>query len=235
MRKAIVTGSDISFHMYFILVILVVFASGCSHSLTVKNLEEYYSRGIDSRFDGSLCVSKPSGSPGDIPYFKAILKSLEEDYGLTIVRHGSVLKVAEGRSCDYSLSISIETKYNGSGKNFVITFPGFILFAPSWKGFYYDAKITTEVFIRDTAGKTVSKVFEEPLFQFNYMDSGRSFWAYNGWWTPMYGAGSLIAAPFMCSYDKDATPAFQLMVLDIYGQYIAEHIIEAMNDLAQNR
>jgi hypothetical protein len=176
-------------------------------------------------------VKNFEGDLETVHYRKFITKSLAYDYNVELLR-GDALKIDQNaNACDYLLEISVHPEFEGSWVNALLTFPGFLVFAPSWNGFYYDAILNTEVEISSISGEVLSTLVEKPRLGINHMDFGRSFWAYSGWWMPGLGATSLLSAPFMASADDDICSPFLQTVGDTYGEYIADKIVDAINHL----
>ena len=213
-----------------------IVVSGCSYDLKMKNLEDYYVRDMQSmRASDPIGMDSFMGETSDIPYFEGITKSLVHDYGAKVIR-GHFDDVEKKRCrAKYFLNVDIKPEYSGSGWNFLVTFPGFLVFAPSWNGYRYHAILNTQVRILDREGRLVSRIDEQPEFAFNHMDFDRSFWAYSGWWMPGYGVTSLVAAPFMTGYDDDANTPLQVRLRDVYGRYIADKVVKSINELERKQ
>jgi hypothetical protein len=212
--------------------VLLVSLVGCTCELQLRNpCEHVVMDPVMYLSDKPVVVQNFKGDPEDVQFFKAVVRSLDEDYSMEVIRGSLSAKCNKVKRCDYAVDIRIEPRYEGSWVNFLLTFPGFILFAPSWNGYYYDAVMETRVCILDSKGKVLREVEESPVFELNYMDFGRSFFAYSGWWMPGLGATSLLAAPYMATYDEDASSPLQDEIEDIYGQKIADRIVDAINQL----
>jgi len=104
---------------------VAVLLSGCSHPLTVKNLNSYTNLGMTS-LEKNLSIGIITKT-GDIHCDKLIkgvgeaLGKYSADIILPYNNHSSSRKV------DVVANISIRPEYNGSGWNFLVNFPGFLV------------------------------------------------------------------------------------------------------------
>lgn len=206
---------------------LLFATSGCVHTMQVRNLDEFR-LGAHSGSRHSLRLTAPDSGPSQ-PYGEMIRDAL--------AKHASVADVMRNgdpqydRKPDVDVRADIVVKYSGSGANFPITFPGFLVFAHAWNGFIYKADIQTNLSVTSTADGQVRTRALKTKYDMRHCDFGRGFWASSGWFLPGWGATSLIAGAFMVSYDKDATPEFCAAVHDAYGSYVANNIAEMMTEL----
>ncbi len=124
------------------------------------------------------------------------------------------------------MKIRPEVNYEGSGWNFLVTFPGFLFFLPAAHGYNYHARLTTDIDFYDFESKDLAQTLAvETDYEMRHCDFERSFFAESGWWTPGWGATSLLAAPFMIAYDDDATQPFQREIGRSYGDYVTEKLL----------
>ncbi|MHC5062970.1 MAG: hypothetical protein ACYTG5_03225 [Planctomycetota bacterium] len=131
-------------------------------------------------------------------------------------------------SPDVVVDIKPHASFEGSSKNFLITFPGFLIFTHAWYGYVYYAKVQTELdFYRPGGREPIETRIVETDFELRHCDFGRGFWGSSGWWMPGYGATSLIAAFFMVDYDPDTTTPFVRGVRYTYGDFVAEKIMNS--------
>lgn len=111
---------------------LVLFAAGCTHPLEVKNLAAY--RNV------SLSPMERPTAIGMIPttddvYSQQLVKGVGEamgKYSTTVL-----LPYSKGstRPVDAIARMSVRADRKGSGWNFLVNFPGFLVFAPAWNGY----------------------------------------------------------------------------------------------------
>lgn len=215
-----------------VLVAMFLWLNGCTCSfslnepglITVVEPHTYLS-------EDPIALPDFDGDAENIYFYKNITRSLTRDYNVELM-YGDQRK---SPSCEYSVKIDVNPEFSGSWVNAIITFPGFLVFAPSWCSYYYEVQMNTKVDIKDKAGKVVATIEENPALEFTYMDFKRSFWAYTGWWMPGYGVTSLIASPFMTLYDNNADSDLQKGIGNLYGEFIADKIVVKLNMLNKDR
>ena len=207
-----------------IILCLCVILSGCTYPIKISNLDDFSP--VPQRLDKRVKIGILSynGPKENRMYFNMVVDALRRHFSVEAKQD---IRIGESRGSfvpDYYISILPKASYEGDRNNFFTAFPGFLIFAPSWAGFKYSAKIHTTVEIFDRDGKKVDGIMLEPQYKFAHMDFERGFWTYTGWWI-FYGAGALVSAPFMPRYDPDATPDFQKSVRNSYGDFVAESTI----------
>jgi len=127
----------------------------CSHSLKVKNLETY---SIPTKLGGThtkpiVGIMPFDGQSDELFYFNAMVEKLNVNPGIESVRTDYI--PAEASSVfnpDIVLKIDPKIDYSSSGWNFLINFPGFLIFTPAWNGYVYNANITTSISIQNCVG-----------------------------------------------------------------------------------
>jgi hypothetical protein len=136
--------------------------SGCSHQMHITNTEDYFS-------PPSPPLAKPiklgvtSSSITDFKtgrYVNAVVDALQRSGNFERVLYPFSQTVNQGQA-DMLVDIAVKPKYDGSGANFFINFPGFLIFAPAIWGYKYTAEIETGVSITDLKNNA-SKQFAIP-------------------------------------------------------------------------
>ncbi len=137
--------------------LLLVISVGCSHSMRVKNLGDYsLVQSTGPRMDVALAPF--SGTPDQEAFYNAAVDGLRSHRHVKMVRTDWTPERREqGFNPTHTVSLAIKPEYKGSGANFPITFPGFILFTCAWHGFHYSADVTTEIELQPY-GSTVNQV-----------------------------------------------------------------------------
>ena len=206
---------------------LAVAAAGCTHALQINNTGAYYKIAHAPK---RLAIRLVDASLGDgQQLFQATYEALRTHPDVADV----LLKDQEPeRATDATVTLRTTTKYDGSGWNYLITFPGFILFTHAWNGFVYKADVSTEVEValNGNANKTAHTI--DTSYDLRHCDFGRGAAASSGWYLPGWGGTNLIVGLFMISYDTDVTPEFLEKVRPTYGAYIANSVVEAIGSPA---
>jgi hypothetical protein len=131
------------------------------------------------------------------------------------------------KEVDVVVNIDVQTEHDGSGWNFLINFPGFLIFAPAWNGYIYEVKYTINVAIRKAGSKDVIDQFKLPLA----LDVRHA--SYNRTWTEVswfeVGIIALVGGFVFIGYDDHVTPLVSDKVETPLGKYIAQDIVKRIN------
>jgi len=219
------------------LVIFLIISSSlfaCSYPLKIKNTQEFV---VTPKFSPTetrlnIGVSSFTGTPDEQFFYNIVLEKLSTKPFVGKMEAPYKFRNSndsdEKFKPDFAISIEPHVDYNGSGWNYLITFPGFLIFTHAWNGFAYEADITTKINIINVKTNETRSFDIKTVYNFRHCDFGRGFWASSGWFLPGLGATSLIAGFFMIQYDDDATDEFQTHVKDNYGNYVVEKISDAI-------
>jgi hypothetical protein len=194
--------------------------------MQVKNLNAY-TKSVSAPHKLIVALQDGASGPDEEQYFTFVHEALatRPDVAQVILVHQDE---AAAVTPDVVVKVQPSAKYDGSGWNYFITFPGFLLFTHAWNGYVYSADIDTEVAVaKPGAAMTTSSI--HTFYNMRHCDFTRGAVASSGWYTPFWGGLNLIFGFFMVPYDTDATPEFQQAVRTAYGQYIANSIIEMAN------
>lgn len=132
---------------------------------------------------------------------------------------------AEDRAqADYVVLVRMTEKYEGSGWNFLICWPGLIVLAQVWHGYEYHATLASEVDIVDSRLRA-TKIRDTARFDITYTDADRG--VATGFGLFYYTAVGLIMAPVMCTYDPDGTRLFRGQVAADWGDHLATKVLTA--------
>ena len=123
------------------------------------------------------------------------------------------------------IDIAVNPKYVGSGQNFVVNFPGLLIFAPAIWGYKYTADIDTRVNITNLKDNTSRQIAVPTRYVFRQADMGRT-WTEVSWFE--VGIIALVGGTVFTGYDNDVTPEFITTVSPNYGAYVSRKIIDAL-------
>ena len=138
---------------------LMLLITSCTHAMHVNNLNQYSKTASASR-KLTIVIEDRSGNPDEHEYFTFIQEAL--------ATHPDVRQVAVAHwdepaevTPDIIVKVHPEAHYDGSGWNYLITFPGFLIFTHAWNGFVYQADIVTgiEVSLRRVS-PTRTRIYE---------------------------------------------------------------------------
>lgn len=207
----------------------VLFGTACTHSLRIVDAEETHS---PSRLERSVRIAVRSGvNSGE--YDERLLVDFVYD---ALIRHSSVERVALAGYAppdfepDLLVTLTPRTEYDGSGLNFLITFPGFIVFTHAWNGFNYEADVETDVIVATPDGRELGRTLVPANYDLRHSSFFRGAMTSSGWYTPFWGAINIVIGGFMVRYDDDATEPFLDEVRDRYGRMVADQVILIARD-----
>jgi len=213
------------------LVLMVLFASGCSHTLEITNLDEYYAPPAPP-LKQQMTVGVTSPNTGDAQigrYVGAVVDALQRSgsFGRVIfpfsqAEHGSAAQVV--------MDIGVAPKYSGSGSNFFINFPGFLIFAPAIWGYEYHADIATSVKVTDQKSGRSRDVTVATNYVFRQAEIDRT-WTEVSWFE--FGVIALVGGIFFMEYDPDVTREFITAVSPNYGPFVASRVLPVVNEFRE--
>jgi hypothetical protein len=199
-------------------------ASGCTHSMK-----------ITKRPTPPAAVQGPAQpvrvgftSVGNDLLLRSAIKAVRENSAIAESKEN--YKPTAEFTPDYVCQLSQESKFKAAGQNFLITFPGFLVFTHAWLGYQYGANITTHSTLLDASSNVVSQLDIDTPYTFRHCSFGRgATTSCVGWLTPGYGAINIIpGVVFATTYDKSATPPFLDQAAPSYAQYVASKVLEQL-------
>lgn len=207
-----------------LLVIATLLVSGCSHQLQVKNLHLYQAESVDSpAVNSRVGITGNISSLEDNRMVHAIADSLKKN-GFRVVQPYYANQNSE--PVDYVINVSTLSEYKGSGWNFLINFPGFLIFTPAWHGYNYKADFDYNVDITKTQNNEKLPRLSVPV----HMDIRHA--AMNRTWTEIswveFGAIALIGGIVFIRYDNNVTPLLIDKTEYKIGDYVAGKITKAI-------
>ena len=210
--------------LFFLLIFLLI-VSGCSHQLTLKNANQYTESMpfLDEQITIGITASPTQEQEVFVNYIVDELINIGNckiKYPYTYTKEIPV---------DYMIDLRIKVDYKGSGTNFLISWPGYIVFAPAWNGFIYFANINTDLKITDyKSGEVKLSKSYNTNYRCNQAEFDRTFIEIS--WLE-YGIIALIGGLMNMSYDNDITPEFNMALSRPYGSYIARNIAKQIKSL----
>jgi len=220
--------------MLFVVIGLNGLAAGCAHQLEVRNLEDY-KKSLTHGPRQNVAVLPFAGADENRPLFEHVTRALASHPSVKDLRTEWNWEETEpGFRPDLVVEVAPRCEYSGSPWNLAISFPGFLLFTHAWHGYVYRADVSTDYKVYDPGSRReiAASTLETP-FSMRHCDFGRAFWASTGWYTPGYGASSLLSGFYMMTYDGDATAPFLEKIQAPYGEYVAENILGPVVELAR--
>lgn len=208
------------------LLVAVVLLSGCAHSLVVKNLDSYRGFGVTQ-------LDRPMGigivTDAENPDERRLLDGIAFALGQYSAQVVMPYFPNSNKPIDVVAHMEIETAHNGSGWNYLVTFPGFLILAPAWNGYIYEVKYTINCTLTKGTGSETIDQFKIPI-ALDIRHAG-----INRTWTggcdvlATLGAASLIGGFVFISYDNSVTPLVNEKIERPIGKYIAQEIVKRIN------
>ncbi len=197
----------------------VAVLSGCTHPLAIKNLNMYQNTSLASLEKPVTVGIKPNCS--DIEGRK-LVKMVAEDLPKYNVR--ATTAVMNGQAgLDAIATISVNSEYNGSGWNFLINWPGFLIFTPAWHGYNYEIIHDIDVLLTDGKSGTKINSFNVPIsLDVRHAAINRT-WTEIGWLE--VGIIPLIGGFVFTGYDDNVTPLAHEKAGPVIADYIAQEIV----------
>lgn len=213
-------------YAFGIIFILSLIISGCYHPLEITNIDEYYAAPVLPLKERQAVgvASLDSVDPMKGRYVSAIIDALERSgsfdrviYPYNEAVHKDITQTV--------MSIGVEPKYSGSGRNFLINFPGFLIFAPAIWGYEYHADIDTKVKISRRSTGAPRDIVVTTNYVFRQAEIDRT-WTEVGWLE--WGIIPLIGGFAFMEYDPDVTREFIAKVSPSYGAFVANKILQTL-------
>jgi hypothetical protein len=198
---------------------------GCSHALEIKNLSSYAAPLRMAQTDPEPIVGvRPwHGDEDDLFYYNAIVSGLAQNPGVAQVQTDFVQARPNAKNPDIVLDIKPKVEYRSSGWNFLINWPGFIIFTPGWHGYEYHADIVTDVEIQDVQGHPLSTTHVPMSYDIREAEIDRTIFTGLTWleWSVLAFGGGIYNANV---FDRDIIDTFTTKVKDNYTIYVLNEL-----------
>jgi hypothetical protein len=205
----------------FILTLLTAIAVliGCTHPLTVTNINNYKPTSIIALKTPMNIAIRPTAP--DLQGHRMI-HAISRD--LLKYNAESTTAFTDNQSgIDVIADIAVVPQYRGSGWNFWVDFPGFLIWAPAWHGYNYHANYDIDVRLSDAkTGKLINTIFVPVRMKVKHADMNRT-WT-TGVGIPTLGIAPLIGGLVTMNYDETVTPLVNQQADPILADYVAQKI-----------
>ena len=203
---------------------VLIFAYGCTHTLEVTNLESYRNMQMDSLRKPITVGIVPSATETDQQRLvKGIASGLGKHSANIILPYAPTGE----RKADVIANIQVRSDYSGSGWNFPINFPGFLIFFPAAHGYVYEAKY--DFLIGLTSGTDNSKIdsWSIPVtLDVRHAGFNRT-WTELGWLE--IGIMPFLGGFVFMSYDDGVTVPLVDKIETPIGDFVAQDIVNRIN------
>lgn len=202
---------------------VVFFLSGCTHPLTVKNIGMYQ----DFRYQAldkpiKLGIMTEATNPEDKQLVGNVADELMKHSVQPIMPYSGTTQIP----VDAVAKIDIMADHNGSGLNFLINWPGFLIFTPAWNGYIYEVNYKINVNLINPVTKNSIDQFTLPIsLDIRHADYNRT-WTELSWFEVSVIA--FIGGIVFTSYDDSVTPLLVEKIGPTIGKYVAKEIINRL-------
>ncbi|NVN98931.1 MAG: hypothetical protein HXX17_06360 [Geobacteraceae bacterium] len=198
---------------------------GCSHSLEIKNLSQYQSNSFNtvSKELSMGIITANSGKDGQLLVTGAA-QALSGYIGQVVYPYSA------GNSVDVDIisKISISSDHKGSGYNFWINFPGFLIWAPAWNGYVYEPSYKVDVNMMRADDNSTIESFSLPINLDVRHASIERTWTEISWFE--VGAIAFIGGLVFMQYDNDVTPLVDAAIQKPIGDFIAQEMTNRLRN-----
>lgn len=203
------------------LIILVVFTLGCSHDLEVRNLDLYRPVFVESpKTDSRIGLTASTNTVEETRLVEGIANSMKKN-GFKVT-YPFYAREENKQTVDYIVKITTSSKFRGSGWNFLINWPGFLIWTPAWHGYNYGARFDFDVDIIETKTDSALPRLSVPVdLRFRHAAINRT-WTEISWleWSVI----ALIGGIVFTRYDKSVTPTLLNAIENRVSDYVAGKI-----------
>ena len=212
--------------LLFLLLFVGLVFTGCSHPLRITNADTYFTPPT-AALKEPIKVGITSGNSADPQtsrFVNSIIESLQKSGNIerAIYPYNQAI---HREQIDLMIDINVVPHYSGEGLNFLVNWPGFLIFAPAIWGYGYNAEINTQVNITRLSDSSSKQISIPTKFTFRQAEIDRT-WTEVGWLE--FGVIPLIGGIVFIQYDPDVTDEFIIKVSPYYGPYIVSKILEAL-------
>lgn len=197
---------------------------GCAHPLIIKNLDSYRAYGASS-LDKPLKMGITTDA--NEPEQRRLLDGVASALGGYSAQVVMPYVANSQKEVDVIANIYIQTEHKGSGWNFLINWPGFLIWTPAWHGYIYEVKYTINCTLTKGGSKEAIDQFRIPIA----LDVRHA--AINRTWTEIswleVSAIAFVGGLIFINYDESVTPLVSEKVENPLGKYIAQEIVKRIN------
>ena len=191
-------------------------AAGCAYPLTIKNLSLYKPTSVGSVDNIKVGLNASTSTPEEERLVMATANAMKRDgYKLSYPFYTTE---ESKKSVDYLVKLTTSSQYEGSGWNFLINWPGFLIWTPAWHGYNYRAIFGFDADITNLAtGNQLPRISSPVDLDIRHADFNRT-WTEISWleWSAIAFVGGII----FTRYDHSVTPK----LLDAAEQHIADYV-----------
>jgi len=191
--------------------------TGCAHRLEIKNLSQYRNTSLISlEKQARVGIVSDAREIEGKRFVKEIAVSLQK-YNVR-----STTSTLNKKNLDYIATITVNSDYKGSGWNFLINWPGFLIFTPAWHGYNYSIEHDLSVLLTDAKSGIKIDSFNIPIeLDIRHAAINRT-WTEIGWFE--FGVIPLVGGFFFIQYDDNVTVIAHDKAISVLADFTAQEI-----------
>jgi hypothetical protein len=203
----------------FLLSLLAFSLCGCSHQLEIKNLSQYQSASLTTiSKDLTMGIVTGNNNSDGQMLVTGTAQALSGYLGQVIYPYSA----GNSGEVDIVSKIAIRSDHKGSGYNFFINFPGFLVWAPAWNGYIYELAYNVDINMVKAADSSTIDSFTLPIkLDVRHASIDRT-WTEITWLE--VGIIGFVGGLVFMSYDDDVTPLVETAIQKPIGDYIAQEM-----------
>lgn len=209
----------------FLSLVFFLCVLGCKHDLEIKNLDDYAAPkyGESANRDLVLQINGLSREKPAELLCAEIGKSLSENFGYEVVGRG----VSARDKSDVSVSIDVKAVGDASWTNFLISWPGCIIFLPPWIGYSYDATFAIKCsMVASVTGAEIGTFTQMVNLHMRFADEGSTIGP--NLWLVLYTVPGLVNAFSVTSFDNDIWDRLSDKGYATIGELVAVQVAQAI-------
>ncbi len=203
----------------FLMSLLAFSMVGCSHQLEIKNLSQYQSASLTTiSKDLTMGIMTGNNNSDGQMLVTGTAQALSGYLGQVIYPFSA----GNSKEVDIVSKIAIRSEHKGSGYNFFINFPGFLVWAPAWNGYVYELTYNVDINMVKAADSSTIDSFTIPIkLDVRHASIDRT-WTEITWLE--VGIIGFVGGLVFMSYDDDVTPLVETAIQKPIGDYIAQEM-----------
>ncbi|MFA5688228.1 MAG: SHOCT domain-containing protein [Kiritimatiellales bacterium] len=225
MNKKIIKNSVAFTAVAFIL-------TACTHPLAVKNLDMYRQHSMGAPLEQPIRLGIREKN------HQMDAKRMARDFAVDIGRYNVQATTAiypDNSNVDVIASFDSRSQYKGSGWNFLIDWPGFLIFTPAWHGYKYNVVHDVKVDLTDAQTGQFIKSVNIPIdLDVRHADMKRTWLAESGWWL-FWTIPSFVGGIFHIGYDEDVTSLLEKNAGPVLTDYIAQEVANELRNYTKSK
>lgn len=196
---------------------------GCAHSLEWRNRHEYNVTGSSDYTKTGLkirIVNNSAMREADV-FAESLATAVSRRGGYVIANDGGVTP-------DVIVEMNLKAGYHGKVSNFFVSWPGFLIFMPAWRGYQYVIDYNFDLQIKAVSGAAIGTLHEPCRLEVRHADFGRT-WAAGCGWFFLATLPAAVNGFYVITYDKDVTPLLCDSVCPAVANFLAAKVVQCIN------